>query len=506
MSTTAPPNPAQVPVSDHLYDPDESNSPVLEPLRPTLQPTPSSGSSPSSSTVSSPDSPATTKRPNRRRKQRTSQGYAVLIGHLDGHRRETASYADIEPLASESEDTEEPESPEGSISSSRAASPDGQWVGGNQDRGRPGEQQRVPSGTQTMSPGSPPGEEDMGAFDLKSLAADALAAVSDPHPQPDAGPTPPITENDVVEGRVQTAPAPMAIHTKRTDTTRDERVAATTIPSPYSPHSLSLYSPRDTGATPLTLNLDLRSPTASIHSGGHSEGLPPIQLNSPRFETNGQTLPSIRSQLGDIQQLSTNHVVGNGPGPSPRGFPGSPPATMPRLPSLQTRIVSPPMPPADPYRDPLSPIHHSPGPIMSPGYYYTQTNGLHRPPHDHAASSTDSRGSDPPGLTAAISGRDRRMSIEGITLQSGTYVCTVPGCTAQPFQTQYLLNSHANVHSTARPHYCPVPGCPRGEGGKGFKRKNEMIRHGLVHDSPGYVCPFCPEKDHKYPRPDNLQR
>ncbi|KAG7404494.1 hypothetical protein Forpe1208_v015904 [Fusarium oxysporum f. sp. rapae] len=33
-----------------------------------------------------------------------------------------------------------------------------------------------------------------------------------------------------------------------------------------------------------------------------------------------------------------------------------------------------------------------------------------------------------------------------------------------------------------------------------------MIRHGLVHDSPGYVCPFCPEKEYKYPRPDNLQR
>ena len=69
-----------------------------------------------------------------------------------------------------------------------------------------------------------------------------------------------------------------------------------------------------------------------------------------------------------------------------------------------------------------------------------------------------------------------------------------------------LLSSHANVHSSARPHYCPVKGCSRGEGGKGFKRKNEMIRHGLVHDSPGYVCPFCPDREHKYPRPDNLQR
>ncbi|KAF2438898.1 hypothetical protein P171DRAFT_490935 [Karstenula rhodostoma CBS 690.94] len=89
---------------------------------------------------------------------------------------------------------------------------------------------------------------------------------------------------------------------------------------------------------------------------------------------------------------------------------------------------------------------------------------------------------------------------------SGTFKCDYPGCTALPFQTQYLLNSHANVHSQSRPHYCPVPGCPRAEGGKGFKRKNEMIRHGLVHASPGYVCPFCPDREHKYPRPDNLQR
>ena len=95
---------------------------------------------------------------------------------------------------------------------------------------------------------------------------------------------------------------------------------------------------------------------------------------------------------------------------------------------------------------------------------------------------------------------------DGTSSQPGGYVCTFAGCTAHPFQTQYLLNSHANVHSSARPHYCPVKGCPRSEGGKGFKRKNEMIRHGLVHDSPGYVCPFCPDREHRYPRPDNLQR
>jgi hypothetical protein len=115
--------------------------------------------------------------------------------------------------------------------------------------------------------------------------------------------------------------------------------------------------------------------------------------------------------------------------------------------------------------------------------------------------STDSDGATPPAM--AID----RMTIDGITNpQIGGFQCTYPGCPAQPFQTQYLLNSHANIHSSNRPHYCSVKGCPRAEGGKGFKRKNEMIRHGLVHDSPGYVCPFCPDREHKYPRPDNLER
>ncbi|CAI4219473.1 unnamed protein product [Parascedosporium putredinis] len=90
--------------------------------------------------------------------------------------------------------------------------------------------------------------------------------------------------------------------------------------------------------------------------------------------------------------------------------------------------------------------------------------------------------------------------------EAGTFKCTFKDCAAKPFQTQYLLNSHANVHSSARPHYCPVYECPRSKPGQGFKRKNEMIRHGFVHESPGYACPFCPDREHKYPRPDNLQR
>jgi hypothetical protein len=54
--------------------------------------------------------------------------------------------------------------------------------------------------------------------------------------------------------------------------------------------------------------------------------------------------------------------------------------------------------------------------------------------------------------------------------------------------------------------FCPVQGCPRSKGGQGFKTKGELIRHGITHQTPGYMCPFCPDRDHKYPRPDNLKR
>ncbi|KAI9777930.1 MAG: hypothetical protein M1839_008465 [Geoglossum umbratile] len=173
------------------------------------------------------------------------------------------------------------------------------------------------------------------------------------------------------------------------------------------------------------------------------------------------------------------------------------------LPSLSPQPVSHPYWPS--HR--LSQAPENTGPPFSPP----------RPELSYAPPST----TDGSQASAGGTPRDHRMSIDDTTHPTsvapmqpqqaapapvGGFKCDHAGCTAAPFQTQYLLNSHANVHSTNRPHYCPVKGCSRGEGGMGFKRKNEMIRHGLVHDSPGYVCPFCPDREHKYPRPDNLQR
>ncbi|KAG9230362.1 C2H2 type zinc finger domain-containing protein, partial [Amylocarpus encephaloides] len=93
------------------------------------------------------------------------------------------------------------------------------------------------------------------------------------------------------------------------------------------------------------------------------------------------------------------------------------------------------------------------------------------------------------------------MSLDGLLKPP-----TSPAYTIQPFRTEYLLNTHANVHSSNHPHYCPVKGCPRSEGGKGFKRKNKMFRHSLGHGNPGCFCPLCPDREYKFDRPNDLKR
>jgi hypothetical protein len=196
------------------------------------------------------------------------------------------------------------------------------------------------------------------------------------------------------------------------------------------------------------------------------------------------TLPSISDQL-NLNQLDE---VSNLP------FAQSPPARPPPRFSAIPGHGSPSRSPNNAFRREL------PSPEARPVFEFSH---IRRPaPYDpDSGTETPSTGQVTP--TTTIEG----MTIDGITNpQIGGFHCTYPGCNAQPFQTQYVLNAHANAHSSNRPHYCRVKGCPRSEGGKGFKRKNEMIRHGLVHDSPGYVCPFCPDREHKYPRPDNLQR
>lgn len=258
----------------------------------------------------------------------------------------------------------------------------------------------------------------------------------------------------------------------------------------------------------------LRRSIITAPSGMVDGALPPLQMDSPKSDISARSLPSITAQLGDLKKLSTERPsYPDSDICSPRShssvYPGSPPAAMPRLPPITASHTSPPLSPLDSYPR----VMGSPVSLSTPSSQYhfaSSSTWPHRSNADYSSSGTgETPGTDHSASTPATSAASVAdpMSLDNISNPMGPgYQCTEPGCNAPPFQTQYLLNSHANVHSSARPHYCPVPGCPRGEMGKGFKRKNEMIRHGLVHDSPGYVCPFCPEREHKYPRPDNLQR
>lgn len=498
MSTTGASNLAQ-----DLYDPDDDvlprDSPLLKPIRPQLRLTPSPP----------PSIPYPRVKP--------SQGDAVLVGFLDGGRRpEIAITAGNQPLPSDFED-------DSSVSGESDSTVD--HIFSSTRRTTRGQADVDPDGSsrgdfsdERMGLDSPTGT-DIGPFDLKSLATNALKAFAAPEPRPepiDPAPAPTVAR-DEQSYRPPSGLVPPAISIRRGEPVVDGRLAHTEMPSPYSPRSLGIYSPLEPGGMLRAPSMDMKSPINGMSPGSHVEGLPPIQLHTPRSETNGHTpLPSIRSTLGDLDQLASNHAVETAAFRTSHqpGFPQSPPGTLLRLSSMHpVQHASPPISPTDTFRasrEPLSPGQTSvTGP--SPGYYpYPPGSApgsatFHRSPHGYSTGTAETPGSDQSGSTPATLIADR-MSIDGLTTTQGTYTCEYPGCTAQPFQTQYLLSSHQNVHSSARPHYCSVPNCPRSEGGKGFKRKNEMIRHGLVHESPGYVCPFCPDREHKYPRPDNLQR
>ncbi|CAP68610.1 uncharacterized protein PODANS_7_5820 [Podospora anserina S mat+] len=494
-----------------LYDPDEvlpRNSPLLQPLRPTLRPpTPSPPPITSPQSISSASSFGD-KKP-RVRMPRPTLGDGILISYLDNHRQhDIALQASVNGLPCEPESPADTDLIDDTGSLNSAVSPGGRQSGRDNDKG---------GGTYTSSRMSvdPPGLESLGGFDLKSLAAGALAAViTDAQPEAPTATETKLPDTEAGSGlqRPQPPPAPPAppppvlkapVIPVRSNSFRDERPAAISAPPPVPPYGP--ISPREQGH---------HSPSNSITSATLSEGLAPLKLNSLRFENNGPTLPSIRSTFGDINQLR-NNVAAEHERMRSATFPRSPPATTPRLPSLGGHGSPPPLSPVDSFRGPLSPSHSLVHPAASPpgtyGGYYAQM-GSHPRQSDYASSSTATPGSEQSASTPGANNSNHNsidrigsIPLEGVT-HIGTYVCKFSGCNAQPFATQYLLNSHANVHSSARPHYCPVAGCPRSEGGKGFKRKNEMIRHGLVHDSPGYVCPFCPDREHKYPRPDNLQR
>ena len=248
--------------------------------------------------------------------------------------------------------------------------------------------------------------------------------------------------------------------------------------------------------------------------------VPPILPQSPQSNLSNIhanapiTLPSISDQLGDIiakARTTDSAISQSSPSYGPRS------SQFPAIPGLRSLPKSP--------HDVLRPQLPLPG--RRPPYSHSsnvrrpsQTEGGQCSSAEYSKPSNSTNTEIPSTDTSTPSVAIDRTSISDITnSQISGFQCPYPGCTAQPFQTevssiislriqdliwkQWLLQSHASVHSSNRPHYCSVKGCPKSK--VGFKRKNELIRHGLVHESLNYVCPFCPNR-RCFPRPDNLQR
>ncbi|KAL7626941.1 hypothetical protein AAE478_003715 [Parahypoxylon ruwenzoriense] len=475
MTTTVGSPFAHDPSASDVYDPDDvfpQNSPLMKAHRPKLEPSPSPPAIPLPK-VSHPSSSGR-KSSNRRQKIRPSLGDAVLIHYLDGGKRpDIVAEAWSRPLAqSDDDDDDDDQSKRGSEESADGS--------GDEEDSRshdmsPGLVQRHDTRAAEAS-GS-------GSVDLQFLATNAVGmlAAKAASKTTDAESPQQLDDNNRIAQRATPSQG------LRMDNARDDGIMKDSnrpvLAAPVSPYasqvSQEMYSPRTYVASQVLMHPNnVRSPPG-LSAAGHGE-LPPIQASSPKSDsTSHDPLPSIRSQLldqltGPPKELAMRH------GPQ---FPHSPPGGPPHIGRIPGSHASPPVSPNDGYHQSIPSPAHTVG--MSPYYHSSSSSATyHRSGLDYSSgSNTDTPNME--ALTPATSITDR-MSIDNMTNPVGTFVCTVQGCTAPPFQTQYLLNSHANVHSSARPHYCPVKGCPRSEGGKGFKRKNEMIRHGLVHDSPGY--------------------
>ncbi|KAI1133057.1 hypothetical protein F5Y10DRAFT_155605 [Nemania abortiva] len=472
MTSSVGPASIHDPPASDIYDPDEvfpQNSPLMKPCVPKLKPSPSPPAVPHPLIL-------------------PSQGDAVLISHLDGGRRpEISQEAGHRPLDDTDDDNESE-------------------VTDNEDS----EDEGIRSNAMSPLPISHINKAVVESVpdtalvpDLRSLASNALTAI---------GVAGAINVDDLQSpGHEAQSPRRISeIENLAISRQREMSISNTKRPvlaPPMSPYN-SVHSPPGGFSPPQPpmpgqvlmhpSSVIVRSPT-SLASGNHGE-LAPLQMASPRSDSsNHEPLPSIRSQFPEQLQSSPKDLAVR-----PNLFPHSPPAALSRSGAIPQHI-SPLVSPHDTSRIMLSPPNTLPA--TSPFSYPSANN--HQSPlgPDFVGHGTKlDRSSISQIRTPPTDRTVDRMSIDSMTNPVGQFICTYQGCNAQPFQTQYLLNSHANVHSSARPHYCPVKGCPRSEGGKGFKRKNEMIRHGLVHDSPGYVCPFCPDREHKYPRPDNLQR
>lgn len=398
------------PDESDIYDPDDvglRDSPMLKPMKVRFEPSPSpepTDTLPDSSSESSPD-PEDRKSKKRPKKYQKSPGDAVLIAFMgNGNQPDVARDAGEKPLASESEEMEEP-------------------VKGTRVDITVTETQEEPE--EVADAVEIPAEKDLDndPMELAALAAGAVGMLAEnAQASQDQAQCDSTSKTDVIKVEISAPEDPM------------EDVKPT--PSIHPLKALHVDSSIAQSSLKSKVKHEMiASPTA--------EELPPILLHSPQSAlSNGSnpnqiTLPSIHESIGDINHLPEPSPAGESPyaqsppgRPPPRGFvlPGHSPKS-----------------PNDTFRREL------PSPAYSSSFHY---NGLHRRTSqtdqhqytsaaDYSSSNTETPSTDQSGSTPAAIGIDR-MSIDGITHpQVGGFHCIYPGCNAQPFQTQVRDSSLA---------------------------------------------------------------
>ncbi|KAL9047959.1 MAG: hypothetical protein Q9162_007900 [Coniocarpon cinnabarinum] len=494
------------------------------------------------------------------RRIRPSQGDVVLLGHLDPNRPDIAAAAGRQTFlpsdsasdrAGTNDDTdEEIEADEGKLEREKAQDDTYKVPGGGERQGKPTASNQLHSKLDYTSPADDQ-RMDTYARSSRTLPSDEeRAGLSDgPNkvrrfnemdsqffcPSCDKRSSQCIHNNT----RKEVDGVLMSQYLRESAKYEDEEISRAKlrdITLDRSPRDISKYPEAITSSPKAATRLVVESQPWSY---GHDQG-----INTEAFAPNpqDQSLPSIHHLIGVAEQgrprtestssissaLASSNVAYAAPGtPSSASNSGFYPAkaaqqSLPSFPPVGRTATDPtPLPLPVP-----SGLRHT---NTNPANFAMQSTSSAAPfqtiPSNASVTSTSTVGATPNSATDAPTPSDRSTTLSlpvspvhtthpgqgpQMTIGSGPsalYKCPHPGCQAPPFQTPYLLNSHRNVHSSDRPYFCPRKDCPRSQPGKGFKRKNEMLRHGLVHDSPGYVCPFCsPEKEHRYPRPDNLQR
>ena len=251
-------------------------------------------------------------------------------------------------------------------------------------------------------------------------------------------------------------------------------------PTPIHIGSANPSEEKDDDEHSLATSPNLAKFTITPAEANPESTLPAMQKSPPRSASahppdSSQNLPSLKTTLSQISDCAMKHGV-NGVGQ----FSQSPTSARQQLHphALSPSAYSHPSPAMSPPGLPSHPNYWRTAP--KEGSYSTPSSSIDAPTPTSIPGQSPANSYPTPGIQdhrSCMDGSSTPQLISGPLSANGpfsssAFQCTHPGCNAPPFQTQYLLNSHANVHSSNRPHFCPVKDCPRGPGGKGFKRKN----------------------------------